>query len=124
MSDNPYLEITVTEIIKVYNPEYGDDRICQCGHKYYRHFDTYEEMSNVGCKYCGCSDFVEMTPEKEEEIYNHIVESYNNAIENGYDLDNMAPIDVACDMMEFDGDLPVHDHRYIANQIEKYRSNK
>lgn len=44
-----------------YNPNYGDDRICKCGHTYYRHFDTYEEMAAVGCKYCGCYAFEENT---------------------------------------------------------------
>lgn len=36
-----------------YNPHYGDDKLCKCGHTYYRHYDTYENMSPVGCKYCG-----------------------------------------------------------------------
>lgn len=44
-----------------YNPNYGDDRICQCGHPYYRHFDSYENMENIGCKYCCCSEFIEET---------------------------------------------------------------
>lgn len=35
-----------------YDPMFGDERLCLCGHPYYRHFDTYEEMSPVGCKYC------------------------------------------------------------------------
>ena len=30
------------------------DRLCKCGHPYYRHFDTYAEMDPVGCKYCHC----------------------------------------------------------------------
>jgi len=38
-----------------YDPNFGDDRLCQCGHEYYRHFDSYEKMSPVGCKYCSCS---------------------------------------------------------------------
>ena len=42
-----------------YNPEYGDDRICICGHPYYRHFDSYDDMYPCGCKYCGCDKFVE-----------------------------------------------------------------
>lgn len=42
-----------------YNKEYGDDRICVCGHPYYRHFDTYEEMYPCGCKYCSCHEFKE-----------------------------------------------------------------
>jgi hypothetical protein len=35
-----------------YDSEFGDDRLCLCGHPYYRHFDTYDNMSPVGCKYC------------------------------------------------------------------------
>ena len=37
-----------------YDPNYGDDILCVCGHPYYRHFDTYEQMAPVGCKYCPC----------------------------------------------------------------------
>ena len=44
-----------------YDPLFGDDRVCKCGHSYYRHFDTYENMSPVGCKYCGCNEFEERT---------------------------------------------------------------
>lgn len=40
-----------------YDSNYGDDKVCTCGHPYYRHFDTYEEMRPVGCKYCGCGTF-------------------------------------------------------------------
>jgi len=61
VSDKPYIEgFEVRGIIK-YNPAYGDDRICECGDPYYRHFDTYEDMSPTGCKYCHCSTFVERT---------------------------------------------------------------
>lgn len=35
-----------------YDPFYGDDKPCICGHPYYRHFDTYDDMAPVGCKYC------------------------------------------------------------------------
>lgn len=31
----------------------------ECGHAYYRHFDTYEDMRAIGCKYCQCWTFVE-----------------------------------------------------------------
>lgn len=57
MIQKPYLEKIIT--VKIYNPDYGDNRVCQCGHKYYRHFDTFEDMEAVGCKYCPCHDFVE-----------------------------------------------------------------
>jgi len=62
-SDSPYI---VTERVvkdRHYNPNYGDDRICKCGHPYYRHFDTYEEMYPCGCKYCECFEFIEATGE-------------------------------------------------------------
>ncbi len=44
---------------EVYDKDFGDNRDCECGHPYYRHFDTYENMSPVGCKYCGwrCEGF-------------------------------------------------------------------
>jgi hypothetical protein len=57
--NSPYLKEEVKYMKFKYNPDYGDDRVCVCGHVYYRHFDTYEEMEPVGCKYCGCSEFVE-----------------------------------------------------------------
>ena len=59
MSENPYYTEEVTKIIRMYNPNYGDHRICTCGHSYYRHFDSYEDMSDAGCKYCACHTFEE-----------------------------------------------------------------
>ena len=57
----PYLvtKKIVMQRFFAYKPEYGDDRVCRCGHPYYRHFDTYEDMAAVGCKYCGCGNFKE-----------------------------------------------------------------
>jgi len=40
-----------------YDPEYGDRKICECGHEYNRHFDSYEDMAPMGCKYCFCYGF-------------------------------------------------------------------
>ena len=57
--EQPYIEKKIVAIIKGYNPKYGDNRICICGHPYYRHFDPYEDMLNVGCKYCECFEFTE-----------------------------------------------------------------
>ena len=56
----PYLEtrIEVVGVLKEYNPNYGDEKLCKCGHTYYRHFDSYEGMAPVGCKYCGCEEFI------------------------------------------------------------------
>lgn len=57
---SPYLTELTIQSNKKYNPDYGDDKICTCGHHYYRHFDTYEEeMETAGCKYCDCYEFKE-----------------------------------------------------------------
>lgn len=58
-NEKPYIKIERVVIEKKYNPNYGDDRMCECGHKYYRHFDSYDDMEAVGCKYCGCYEFKE-----------------------------------------------------------------
>ena len=50
-----------------YDPNFGDDRECACGHSYYRHFDSYEDMSPVGCKYCECRRFREKTDVTEDK---------------------------------------------------------
>ncbi len=42
-----------------YDPLFGDDRPCVCGHAYFRHFDSYDANEPVGCKYCSCSEFWE-----------------------------------------------------------------
>ena len=55
----PYIIVHEVKTNKKYNPEYGDDRICVCGHPYHRHFDSYEDMRAVGCKYCQCFEFIE-----------------------------------------------------------------
>lgn len=58
-NDEPYLVVPNIVIDYKYNPNYGDDRVCECGHNYYRHFDSYENMGGVGCKYCRCCEFKE-----------------------------------------------------------------
>ena len=71
----PYEESEIIALLGnplVYNEHYdirhcGD---CVCGHEYYRHFDPYENMEPVGCKYCQCDTFKESkmkTPQKTEE---------------------------------------------------------
>lgn len=64
--EKPYMIETITIQKKKYNPNYGDDRMCICGHTYYRHFDPWEDMETVGCKYCGCQEFIEVKREDEE----------------------------------------------------------
>lgn len=60
---DPYLFETRTEVARKWNPHYGEDRVCRCGHPYYRHFDGYESPPDpVGCKYCACRTFVEAGP--------------------------------------------------------------
>jgi hypothetical protein len=68
--EEPYIIETYTKVITVhkYNPKYGDDRICECGDPYYRHFDTYENMYASGCKYCQCRKFVEKTEISDDNI--------------------------------------------------------
>lgn len=57
--EDPYLVYEYKVKIKKYNPNYGDNRMCVCGHSYVRHFDSYENMEACGCKYCGCNNFIE-----------------------------------------------------------------
>lgn len=61
--DHPYLATIRNEVVLTYNPQYGDYRVCQCTHVYVKHFDTYEEMAVVGCKYCDCETFTERKEE-------------------------------------------------------------
>jgi len=35
-----------------YDPTFGDNKMCLCGHPYYRHFDSYDDHAPIGCKYC------------------------------------------------------------------------
>jgi hypothetical protein len=61
VDNQPYIITTTVEVIteRKYNPKFGDNRICECGHPYYRHFDTYDDMEACGCKYCDCFGFEE-----------------------------------------------------------------
>lgn len=59
MPSDPYLVTSKVVFSHNYNPDYGDDNMCKCGHRYYRHFDSYDDMENVGCKYCDCFEFME-----------------------------------------------------------------
>jgi len=40
------------DFVRKYDPTYGDDKECECGHTYVRHFDPTEDYDPVGCKYC------------------------------------------------------------------------
>lgn len=84
--DKPYLTVTT----RVYNPDYGDDRVCECGHTYYRHFDTYEDMRPIGCKYCSCRKFIEGKNGGRlaliAEVYNHVYYSRESFEQLGMQL--------------------------------------
>jgi len=62
--NGPYLQKISVRTKYYYNPKYGDNRVCKCGHTYDRHFDSYEDMYPIGCKYCQCMEFVEDVPKK------------------------------------------------------------
>jgi len=55
----PYItkEVTTVTIERSWNPLYDPDAICICGDTYVRHFDPYNKMEAVGCKYCRCDEF-------------------------------------------------------------------
>lgn len=55
----PYIIKVKVITEKHYNPNYGDNKKCKCGHSYEKHFDSYENMSPLGCKYCDCNNFKE-----------------------------------------------------------------
>ncbi len=60
--DQPHLTKTSVKTKIFYNPNYGDNRLCECGHPYHRHFDSYEDNDACGCKYkhtCKCKGFKE-----------------------------------------------------------------
>ena len=42
--EQPYIEDINIRKVKRYNPNFGDNKNCKCGHSYYRHFDTYKEL--------------------------------------------------------------------------------
>lgn len=52
----PYLEETTVE--RVWNPDFPQNAICDCGHPYHRHFDSYDyDNYPAGCKYCPCNEW-------------------------------------------------------------------
>lgn len=70
--NDPYIRKYSVELTREYNKNFGDDKECECGHSYYRHFDSYENMEACGCKYCGCYDFTLSKKEIREEKLNEL----------------------------------------------------
>jgi len=56
--EQPYIFVEIVVKERKWNPKYDQDKICRCGHTYDRHFDSYEDMYPVGCKYCECHVFM------------------------------------------------------------------
>ncbi len=126
-SKKPYIYEHSVEVKRTYNPEYGDDKICECGHPYYRHFDSYEDMEACGCKYCSCYDFQPRTKKiygmihlsgpdtfqkaldeikiyEEEGLYGFILENYHGTIDDvievlDYLKDNPSTIQVGINIL-------------------------
>lgn len=109
--ESPYLIKIIEQ--RTYNPRYGDDRICVCGHPYYRHFDSYEDNEPVGCKYCGCYTFKEVEfchNMKQSEVYrNNFLERYAEAarILHNYHLDSVIDWLIDCER-NTSRDAPYH----------------
>lgn len=70
-NDAYIIEYKLETVVK-YNPNFGNDKKCLCGHPYYRHFDTYEDMEACGCKYCGCYEFKLHQSENRENKLNEL----------------------------------------------------
>jgi hypothetical protein len=56
--NEPYLFEEIVVKKRVYNPAYGDKRICQCGHDYIDHFED-DNKAPMGCRKCECYVFME-----------------------------------------------------------------
>ena len=70
----PYIIKQETIELTYYNPKFGDARICNCGHSYCRHFDTYNDMIPVGCKHCKCWLFEEKSEQTRCVMCHNIIE--------------------------------------------------
>jgi len=59
-SHEPYITKSISRRVRLYNPHFGDEKLCKCGHEYGKHFDWMEDEDERGvdCKHCDCCDFV------------------------------------------------------------------
>jgi hypothetical protein len=51
------VETLENQISRAWHEDHDQNAKCKCGHQYHRHFDGYEDMASVGCKYCECYTF-------------------------------------------------------------------
>lgn len=49
-----------------YDKEFGDLRVCICGHTYIAHFDKEPPHVEVGCAHCCCGEFKEANISNEQ----------------------------------------------------------
>ncbi|AVD99357.1 hypothetical protein SEA_BILLNYE_185 [Streptomyces phage BillNye] len=47
------------QLKRMWDEGHDQEALCLCGHSYYRHFDSWEGMEPIGCKYCECDTFEE-----------------------------------------------------------------
>jgi hypothetical protein len=47
------------QLERLWDENRDQDAPCLCGHSYYRHFDSWDGMEPIGCKYCECWTFKE-----------------------------------------------------------------
>lgn len=68
MQEKPYIEKKRIVVDRKHNPKYDQNKLCECGHAYHRHFDSYDDMRAIGCKYCDCFTF-----KRKMNVINYIV---------------------------------------------------
>jgi len=52
----PYIETYRLTLQKEYDPNFGDQKVCQCGHNYDMHFPAFSKKI-TSCKFCNCRIF-------------------------------------------------------------------
>lgn len=69
IKQQPYIVEMHTTYTYHYNPRFGDERMCHCGHSYIQHFDAFEQYDELGCKQdCKCGHFRDIE-EKSQPSY-------------------------------------------------------
>lgn len=62
-SEEPAIDVILSELTEQINrswsPNHDQQAKCTCSHAYERHFDSYEDMYPIGCKYCECDTFTD-----------------------------------------------------------------
>ncbi len=47
------------QLSRLWDKDRNQEARCICGHPYHRHFDSWDDMEPIGCKYCECYTFEE-----------------------------------------------------------------